>query len=385
MASIPELTRYIRFQLSQLRPLNKHHAFEDLARQFARLRICENILPATGPVGSGGDQGRDFETYRSYLTSTPIATFTFLGTARNKKIVFACSLQREILTKIKSDVSTICTGINQIDLICYFCEADIPVARRHELQQWARDEFNAELELFDGQALSEQLTSLDVFWIAEEYLDIPAEMYPRVTEEPTTYAAFKRYWLGENRHPYNYADFFQVKYGIRRATFQYDAKPDLRGWMIKMEAFLGEAYPHDLRRRAIYEICVAALRGQNNLTAKKALVEEYFSEINTLHAIADLKDITVLLVYCSSACLYDHLEIEAEKLFHWSKSLIGRIENSLDIAPGSGSQCRLLQIRGYAGLLPFQEDIIPRFSLDDTFEWWFRLVDEVQNAPPVPT
>lgn len=65
--------------------------------------------------------------------------------------------------------------------------------------------------------------------------------------------------------------------------------------MIKMEAFLGEAYPHDLRRRAIDEICVAALRGQSTLTAKKALVEEYFPELTTLHAMADLEDIAVPL------------------------------------------------------------------------------------------
>ena len=63
--SITELAKYIRFQLSELRAQNKHHEFEHLARQFARLRVCENILPATGPVGAGGDNGRDFETYRA--------------------------------------------------------------------------------------------------------------------------------------------------------------------------------------------------------------------------------------------------------------------------------------------------------------------------------
>jgi hypothetical protein len=78
MKNISELARYIRFQLSQLGTENKHHEFEHLARQFARLRICENILPATGPVSAGGDQGHDFETYKSYLSATPIATSTFL-------------------------------------------------------------------------------------------------------------------------------------------------------------------------------------------------------------------------------------------------------------------------------------------------------------------
>jgi hypothetical protein len=86
MMSITELAKYIRFQLSELRAQNKHHEFEHLARQFARLRVCENILPATGPVGAGGDNGRDFETYRTYLASTPIATSTFLGSAKDKRV-----------------------------------------------------------------------------------------------------------------------------------------------------------------------------------------------------------------------------------------------------------------------------------------------------------
>ena len=102
--SITELAKYIRFQLGELRAQNKHHEFEHLARQFARLRICENILPATGPVGAGGDKGRDFETYRTYLASTPIATSTFLGLAKDKKLVFSCSLQQDIAQKVKSDV-----------------------------------------------------------------------------------------------------------------------------------------------------------------------------------------------------------------------------------------------------------------------------------------
>jgi hypothetical protein len=180
MASMNELKSYIRFQLSQLRVLNKHHVFEDLARQFARLRICENLLPATGPVGSGGDQGRDFETYRSYLASTPIATSTFLGMAGNTKIVFACSLQTSIRSKIKEDVKTICCGSEKVDAIYYFCEADLAVAQRHKLQQWCRDSFDTALEVLDGQAIAEQLTHIEVFWIAEEYLDVSAEMYPRM-------------------------------------------------------------------------------------------------------------------------------------------------------------------------------------------------------------
>ena len=37
---------------------------EQLCFQLARRRIYANVIPATGPVSAGGDQGKDFETYR---------------------------------------------------------------------------------------------------------------------------------------------------------------------------------------------------------------------------------------------------------------------------------------------------------------------------------
>jgi len=58
-----DLRAYIRYQLSQLSAQNAEHVFERLAFDLARMRIASNLLPATGPVQSGGDQGRDFESY----------------------------------------------------------------------------------------------------------------------------------------------------------------------------------------------------------------------------------------------------------------------------------------------------------------------------------
>lgn len=341
-------------------------------------------MPATGPVGDGGDQGRDFETYRTYLHSTPIATSTFLGAAKNKKIVFACSLQQDIVKKIRSDISTICGGPERVDTIYYFCEASVPVGRRHKLQQWSEETFQTELEVFDGEALSEQLTDLDVFWIAEEYLDVPSELYPRPTKPSSTYDEYRQRWLIQDETPYSYSDFSQVKYGLRRATFRVDAKPDLQNWLGKMEVYIDEKYPMALRRRAIYEVCVAALRGRNNLTEKKNLVEDYFSQIEKLQMVSDIQDATTLLSYCSSAHLHGHFEVDVDKLFDWTKSLIARIEKALDEATGSGALCRLLQIRGQAGYLQFSKGTRPEISLDETFEWWFRLLDEVEKTPLFP-
>jgi hypothetical protein len=386
VASPPELIRYIRFQLSQLSSLNKHHEFEELTRHFSRLRICENILPATGPVGSGGDQGKDFETYRSYLTSTPIATSTAIGISGDKKIVFACSLEekKRILTKIKSDSKVICNGPKKINAIYYFCEADVPVAKRHKLQDWCLRKFDVELEVFDGQALAEQLTGLDVFWIAEEYLNVPSDMYPQIAKEPTIYSEYKQHWLIEKSEPKSYYDFFQIKYGIRRATFNVDAKSDLNSWIKKIEVFLKNGFPITLKRRAQYEICVASLRGLNNLTAKKDIVEDYFSKIDSLQSPSDLKDATILLSYCSSAHIKQHFQIEAEKLHKWTVHLIKQIEEAINKALGPNTLCSLFETRGQAGHLQYQKGTAPYIDIDGTFKWWERLIKEVNKAPLFP-
>jgi hypothetical protein len=53
--------------LNELASRNEHHRFEEIATRVARKRISSNILIATGPVSSGGDQQRDAETYTTRI------------------------------------------------------------------------------------------------------------------------------------------------------------------------------------------------------------------------------------------------------------------------------------------------------------------------------
>jgi hypothetical protein len=63
-----EAAKLIGFALSELSTENAHHEFEHLCRHLTRRKICPNILPATGPVSAGGDQGADFvSTVQQYL------------------------------------------------------------------------------------------------------------------------------------------------------------------------------------------------------------------------------------------------------------------------------------------------------------------------------
>ena len=140
-ANIDQVKSQIRFQLGQLSIKDAHHEFEHLCRHLTRATICSNIMPATGPVSAGGDQGRDFETFRTYLSSSPIANSTFIGLVSQKPIVFACSLRKKekIASKIKEDVAIIMASGSPVEAVHYFCTSDLHVSKRHELQSWAKD------------------------------------------------------------------------------------------------------------------------------------------------------------------------------------------------------------------------------------------------------
>jgi hypothetical protein len=169
----------IRFALTRLRSRNGHHQFEEACRHFAAARISRNILPATGPVSAGGDQGRDFETFRSYLGSQ--LPGSFMAVEHQLPVVFACTLQQAGLeAKIKQDVTAIAGG-EPTEAVFVFCEADMPVSHRHELTAWASSEHGIALQVIDGTALAELLAHTDVFWIAERYLSVPAVFRPAPT------------------------------------------------------------------------------------------------------------------------------------------------------------------------------------------------------------
>ena len=125
-----ELRDYVRYQLAQLGARNGEHEFELLSFELARLRHVSNLQPATGPVKAGGDQGRDFESYRTYLAGTAIAHSTFATLASTDLVVGACTLNKQTSTKIRTDLKVIFGSGERPDRVFYFCEPDIPVAKR---------------------------------------------------------------------------------------------------------------------------------------------------------------------------------------------------------------------------------------------------------------
>ena len=112
MSDNAQIIIQIRFALEQLSERNAEHEWEHLCRHLARSRICSNILPATGPVQSGGDQGRDFETFRTFLEKSTLSARSFVGLASDKPIAFTCTIEKAkgITSKIRNDITTTHAG-----------------------------------------------------------------------------------------------------------------------------------------------------------------------------------------------------------------------------------------------------------------------------------
>ncbi len=378
-----ELQHRIRFALAQLGPQNKHHEFEHLAHQFARLRIASNMIPATGPVAHWGDQGRDFETFRSYILNSPIANSTFVALVTNKKIVGACSLQEDIEPKIKQDVKTIVDSGEEIEEIYYFCEADLPVGKRHALQSWADSSHHVKLEIFDGQFLAEQLTESDVWWIAQEYLSIPADVFPRNLAEGDRYTVLRKRWLEDTREPFTFADFVEIDAGLRQAMYEKGCRADLLPWLVKIREFLREDCSERMRRKVQYEIAVVTLRGLNNLSAEAELIAEFFDSLQPDLSPAELQDAVVLLTYCATAAGQGHFNCELAKLADWASTLVGLLDHAIDHAPGRNILCDLLLSRAQVSIIPLRG---PKYTNkpEEMLDYWERLLDAVAEAPLFP-
>jgi len=389
MANKDNIIQQIRFGLEQLSINNAAHKFEDISRDLARSRICSNIMPATGPVQAGGDQGRDFESFRTFLSKSSIANSAFIGLSTDKIIAFACSLEQNPAKKggkIEQDVNKITKSGSRVDCIYFFSSKDINTSDRHKLQDWCRNEKKIELTIVDAKAISEWLSEHDTFWIATQYLNISNETYPRPPDENKWYNNLLTSWKDKKVTRFSFEEFEEVKSGARYVYKRNELKQDLSIWIKKLELFLDKKSIPLLRMKAIYEICVDTIVGTGILHGRENLVREYFSSFNLINNISSLEDATILLSFIATASLLSAINVDEQELKTWKARLDKKVNKALSNANNPNNICSLLEIKSFSiASIRFRRDhteIVKNFN--KSLECLEQIFEFLPKAPLFP-
>lgn len=326
---IPEAEAFISFKLSEMSSRNEHHEFEEIATRIARKRISANILIATGPVSSGGDQQRDAETYTTRIPEELPHSAGFSASASTKPIVVACTVQRTRLKdKVLADLAGICAdGADPVEHVAFFSVHPIAEGVTHKLKETARETFGVSLDIFCGADIATFLAEPDLVWVACHYLDMPAAMVPPVDDDrvPEWYAELLES-LRRNRGPAALTPATQgeVSAGLRHATWDSDTNADLPEWLDFMGAFLTHHHrgeDSELVFRACYEMAIARFRGMGESSGVEELVRRAIAYAGGSSHANVLDDAFVLASYWGVMWSTGRTEATTAEIAHALESL----------------------------------------------------------------
>ena len=350
----------MRFALSQLPAQNAHHVFEHICRHLTQQFICSNVLPATGPVSAGGDQGRDIETFRTYLREELGPHGGFLGLVSEGTIAFICTTQTNGLrAKLRDDIAKVCTSGHRVHEIRAFTLEPIPVGIRHQLEHETHETYGVRLEFHDAESVANLIARPEGFWVAEHFLSIPAEIRP----EPATtdvylsaeYVERRRRWR-EQDHPIpTLGAFIDLKAGLREATFQQQARSDLPFWLgLVRQVLANPECPAHIQQRARYELVVATFRGTHEFRSVDDVARAYLEEALNETEPARLLDASTLLTYANTAAQWGSTSLTPTELGDWNASLTTRAQYLVaeETSEASHRRANLLFTIGHLGLHP---------------------------------
>jgi hypothetical protein len=240
------------------------------------------------------------------------------------------------------------------------------VARRHSLQAEVREKHNVELEVFDGLALAENLADHEIFWIAEEYLSIPATYRPEgrgqegegeadLDQVPDWYRESRDRWVERATMNASPGELSSVTDGLRHATFTPEARGDIEFWLdlVRPLATAGdEDCPPYLRQRARYEVAVAEIRGRGFLRPADEIVRAFLRDARQEGDATVLEDSAVILSYAGTAVSLGHSDLGLPELADANKALRERIAGLLADQSAPVRRARLLHALGHLALIP---------------------------------
>ncbi|NYI76813.1 hypothetical protein [Nocardioides panzhihuensis] len=247
---------------------------------MAQKRVSSNILIATGPVSSKGDQQRDAETFKTRLPDELPHSAGFAAAASTAPWVVACTLQEtKLKQKVLDDVAGICADdAAPVGHIAYFSAHAVSEGITHEVQKTARKTHKVSLDIFCASDIAKFLAQDDLIWVAQHYLELPSHLVPPPESEPAPeWYADLLDGLRKNHGPAALTPGVQggVTQGLRHATWDEDTNADLPEWINFMGAFLADSEDGEdteLVFRACYEMSVATFRGLGTAAGIEDLV-----------------------------------------------------------------------------------------------------------------
>ena len=339
-----EAAKIISFALSELSAENAHHDFEHLCRHIARRRIASNILPATGPVSSGGDAGADFETVPVYSGSENSDYWRLVA---SEKIIFACSLEKNLKKKIAADLAAASRFPEPVERLYFFYNKPIPVAHRNKFKAEALSKYGIRLEIIDSKAIAEFLANRELLWIGERYLSLPMDLHlPEDSSVPSWYRSLLH--DPEIAQSMSFDTFYQLKSAIRHATAIPECHSDIPKFVEHLKRF--RSHPRKtIARKAFYEEFVAMLRGLNAAEGYESQILDYLADVDQLTEPDEFEDVSNILGYASGARCRGILSIDLKKVEIAHENLFTRINARLPKHP-SFIRCAFLFIRGFVEL-----------------------------------
>jgi hypothetical protein len=297
------------------------------------------------PVSGGGDRGADFETLD---VQSRFGTSRYWRLVVAGKVLFACSLEKNLKKKIKADVKAAADFGEPIERMYFFYNLPIKVGDRNKFKDAALREHGIKLEIIDGAAIAEFLADSELLWIAERYLSLPSTVsLPSPGTAPSWYASLLT--TQESDLSTNSDTFYQLKSAIRYASAEPDRHSEVPKLIHRLRLFRSHPDPR-VARKAFYEEFVAALRGLNAAEGYEPQVIEYLSDIGHTDDPAELEDASIILSYANGAHLRGILNIEVSVRRKFRDELLARLDSLITASP-SFVTCSLLFTKGHLLLI----------------------------------
>ena len=224
-------------------------------------------------------------------------------------IASICTTQATGLsTKVKQDIEKVCTSGHPVHEIHAFTLESVPIGTRHRLEAWTEERYGVRLEFYDAESIANLLARPEGFWIAEQFLSIPAEIRPEADDSDGSlspeYKERRLRWREKGPPNPTLGEFIDLKTGLRSTTHDQAARADLPFWIGLVRQLLANPQcPESIQQRARYELVVATLRGLREFRAIENVARDYLRESLNESEPARLLDASVLLSYASEAFL----------------------------------------------------------------------------------